>query len=72
MAQVIDERNTSELVYKNTLESLINKLQEKKDLFYHLPDKYFQVTEEEIYKEAKRKAVKDVMQVINTFLQDNI
>ena len=72
MAQVIDERNTSEVVYKNVLESLIYKLQEKKDLFYHLPDKYFQVTEEEIYKEAKRKAVKDAMQVINTFLQDNI
>lgn len=72
MAQVIDERNTTEVVYKNVLESLIYKLQEKKDLFYHLPDKYFQVTEEEIYKEAKRKAVKDVMQIINTFLQDNI
>ena len=72
MAQVIDERNTSEVVYKNTLESLIYKLQEKKDLFYHLPDKYFQVTEEEIHKEAKRKAVKDVMQIVNTFFQDNI
>ena len=72
MAQVIDERNTSEVVYKNTLESLINKLQEKKDLFTHFPDKYFQVTSAEIYAEAKRKAVKDVMQVINTFLQDNI
>ena len=54
MAQVIDERNTTEVVYKNVLESLIYKLQDKKDLFYHLPDKYFQVTEEEIYKEAKR------------------
>ena len=72
MAQVIDERNTSEVVYKNILESLINKLQEKKDLFTHLPDKYFQVTEEEIYKKAKRKAVKDVMQIVNTFFQDNI
>ena len=48
MAQVIDERNTTEVVYKNVLESLIYKLQEKKDLFYHLPDKYFHVTEEEI------------------------
>ncbi len=72
MAQVIGERNTTEVVYKNTFESLIYKLQEKKDLFYHLPDKYFQVTEEEIYKEAKRKAVKDAMQIINTFFQDNI
>ena len=72
MAQVIDERNTSEVVYKNILESLINKLQEKKDLFYHLPDKYFQVTSAEIHAEAKRKAVKDVMQIVNTFFQDNI
>ena len=72
MAQVIDERNTTEVVYKNTLESLINKLQEKKDLFNHFPDKYFQVTEEEIYKEAQRKALKDIMQIVNTFFQDNI
>ena len=32
MAQVIDERNTTEVVYKNVLESLIYKLQEKKEL----------------------------------------
>ena len=72
MAQVIDERNTTEVVYKNVLESLIYKLQEKKDLFYHLPDKYFQLLPEEIGDEAQRKAVKDVMQIVNTFLQDNI
>lgn len=72
MAQVIDERNTTEVVYKSILESLINKLQEKKDLFTHFPDRYFQVTSTEIHAEAKRKAVKDVMQVINTFFQDNI
>ena len=72
MAQVIDERNTSEVVYKNTLESLINKLQEKKDLFTHFPDKYFQVLPEELGDEAQRKALKDIMQIVNTFLQDNI
>ena len=72
MAQVIDERNTTEVVYKNVLESLIYKLQERKDSFAHLPDKYFQVLSEEIGDEAHRKAVKDIMQIVNTFLQDNI
>ena len=72
MAQVIDERNTSELIYKNTLESLINKLKEKKDLFTHFPDKYFQVLPEEIGDEAQRKALKDIMQIVNTFFQDKI
>ena len=72
MAQVIDERNTSELVYKNTLESLINKLQDKKDSFAHFPDKYFQVLSEELVDEAQRKALKDIMQIVNTFFQDNI
>lgn len=72
MAQVIGERNTTEVIYKKVLESLINKLQEKKDSFAHLPDKYFQLLPEEIGDEAQRKAVKDVMQIVNTFFQDNI
>lgn len=72
MAQVIGERNTTEVIYKKVLESLINRLQEKKDSFAHLPDKYFQLLSEEIGDEAQRKAVKDVMQIVNTFFQDNI
>ena len=72
MAQVIDERNTTEVLYKNRLESLINQLEEKKDLFTHFPDKYFQVLPEELGDEAQRKALKDIMQIVNTFLQDNI
>ncbi len=71
MAQVIGERNTTEVIYKKVLESLINRLQEKKDSFAHFPDKYFQLLSEEIGDEAQRKAVKDVMQIVNTFLQDN-
>ena len=72
MAQVIDERNTTEVVYKNILESLICRLQEKKDLFIGTPDKFYHVPNENIIKEAKRKAVKDAMQIVNTFLQYNI